>query len=209
MFSKTQIKLTIDSWPGSSRVTSEKVPTELAYETVTQGTKRDHNGQRINSGTAVKMVWGFELKPDQSRLRCLKLRLDPRQKMPRYVSEDALDRQLILSGKTAEDAVADYLSLAFSHVKHVMKNRFGEHMVETTPIDVILTVPAVWSDAAKDATLSAAEKAGMGTEITMISEPEAAAHYAINSIDNQHKILNAEDNFIVCDAGGGTVDLIR
>ncbi|KAI4727826.1 actin-like ATPase domain-containing protein [Aureobasidium sp. EXF-10728] len=197
----------ITKWGG---ITSEKVPTELAYETATQGIKRSFGGQPINTPgrTTEKITWGFDLKPGQPRLRCLKLRLDPRQKLPSYVSKNALDGQLLLSGKTAEGAIADYLSLAFARVKDEMTKRLGEHMMKTTPIDVILTVPAVWSDAAKDATLRAAEKAGMGTNIGLISEPEAAAHYAIESVDNKKKILQVGDNIIVCDGGGGTVDLI-
>ena len=40
----------------------------------------------------------------------------------------------------------------------------------------------------------------------MISEPEAAALYALNALD-PHK-LKIGDTFMLCDAGGGTVDLI-
>lgn len=38
----------------------------------------------------------------------------------------------------------------------------------------------------------------------MISEPEAAAVYTLKAIQPNH--LNIGDNFIVCDAGGGTVE---
>jgi len=65
-------------------------------------------------------------------------------------------------------------------------------------------VPAVWSDSAKNATLQAAKKAGI-FPVTLIKEPEAAALYTISSLDFT---LNAEDAFVICDAGGGTVDLI-
>jgi molecular chaperone DnaK (HSP70) len=65
----------------------------------------------------------------------------------------------------------------------------------------------VWSDAAKNATRKAAEGAGMGGEggkgIRLISEPEAAAVYTLKAI--QPNGLNVGDNFVVCDAGGGTV----
>lgn len=70
-----------------------------------------------------------------------------------------------------------------------------------TKTQFVLTVPAVWSDAAKDATLKAAEKAGMGArgELKLISEPEAAAVYTLKAIQPNH--LKIGDNFIVCDAG--------
>lgn len=64
------------------------------------------------------------------------------------------------------------------------------------------------SDAAKNATLQAAERAGMGKEheLKIISEPEAAAVYALKM--TPPKGLQIGSNVVVCDAGGGTVDLI-
>ncbi len=41
--------------------------------------------------------------------------------------------------------------------------------------------------------------------VTLIKEPEAAALYTIRSLDF---CLNVGDAFVICDAGGGTVDLI-
>lgn len=102
---------------------------------------------------------------------------------------------------TTEEAVSDFIAAVYSQAKEAMSQKF-EGMISTTPIKVILTVPAVWSDAAKDATLRAAEKAGLGTDIRMISEPEAAANYAISSIDHKHKLLHVGDNFIIADCGG-------
>lgn len=71
-----------------------------------------------------------------------------------------------------------------------------------------MTVPAIWTDAAKNATLQAAERAGLGNrhDLRLISEPEAAAVYTLKAIQPNH--LKIGDNFVVCDAGGGTVDLI-
>lgn len=42
-----------------------------------------------------------------------------------------------------------------------------------------------------------------GKNIRLISEPEAAAVYTLKAI--QTNALNVGDNFVVCDAGGGTV----
>lgn len=154
------------------------------------------------------MRWGFELDPHDLRLRYLKLRLDERQDYPLCVSKEIIDNLLKQSGVNVAEAVSDYMSAVFRRAREAMVARFGEDMVSNTPIKVMVTVPAVWSDAAKDATLKAAEKAGMGTNIHMISEPEAAANYAINSIDRQRKLLKTSDTFIILDAGGGTSDLI-
>jgi len=42
-----------------------------------------------------------------------------------------------------------------------------------------------------------------GKGIRLISEPEAAAVYTLKAI--QPNSLSVGDNFVVCDAGGGTV----
>ena len=61
---------------------------------------------------------------------------------------------------------------------------------------------------AQSKTRSCAERAGMGSGTTLhiISEPEAAAIYSLDAMDPHG--LEVGDTFVVCDAGGGTVDLI-
>lgn len=71
--------------------------------------------------------------------------------------------------------------------------------VDDTPIEYILTVPALWSDRARNLTFECAKKAGM-SRISCISEPEAAAIYTLSAI--QPNSLQIDDNFVVCDAGG-------
>jgi molecular chaperone DnaK (HSP70) len=48
-----------------------------------------------------------------------------------------------------------------------------------TPMECWITLPAIWSDEAKDATLQAAKRAGFGNrpgdDVFTIAEPEAAA----------------------------------
>ena len=71
-----------------------------------------------------------------------------------------------------------------------------------------ITVPAVWSDMAQAKTRACAEAAGMGkgTALHIISEPEAAALYALDAMDPHN--LKVGNTFVLCDAGGGTVDLV-
>ena len=47
---------------------------------------------------------------------------------------------------------------------------------------------------------------GFGHALHIISEPEAAAVYALDVLDPH--IIKVGDTFVLCDAGGGTVDLI-
>ncbi|KAL0470990.1 hypothetical protein QR685DRAFT_270570 [Neurospora intermedia] len=189
----------IKTWPGGNGITSDKVPTELSYAAV-----------RPNAppGTAPAVKWGFQFRPEESRIRCVKLFLDRSQKLPFYVNPKETATQLKNNRKTVVDAVSDYLTQIYKHTMDTLTRRYGESFMASTKVDFVLTCPAVWSDAAKNATLQAAERAGMGaqSQIQMISEPEAAAVYTLKAIQPNH--LKIGDNFIVCDGGGGTVDLI-
>ncbi|KAH8677378.1 hypothetical protein BX600DRAFT_124271 [Xylariales sp. PMI_506] len=188
----------IKTWPGGNGITSDKVPTEISYDTPVNAPP----------STEPHVKWGFQFKPEESRLRCIKLFLDRSQKLPFYVSPQETATQLRKFNKNVVDAVSDYLTQVYNHTMDTLTRRYGESFMASTKVDFVLTCPAVWSDAAKNTTLQAAERAGMGSksDIQMISEPEAAAVYTLKAIQPNH--LNVGDNFIVCDAGGGTVDLI-
>ncbi|KAI0900806.1 actin-like ATPase domain-containing protein [Annulohypoxylon nitens] len=188
----------IKTWPGGNGITSDKVPTEISYDFPPNHTPE----------TKPNVKWGFQFKPEESRLRCIKLFLDRTQKLPFYVSPQETATQLKKYNKTVIDAVSDYLTEIYKHTMDTLTRRYGESFMASTNVDFVLTCPAVWSDAAKNATLQAAERAGMGlkADIQIISEPEAAAVYTLKAIQPNH--LSVGDNFIVCDAGGGTVDLI-
>ncbi|PVH69876.1 actin-like ATPase domain-containing protein [Cadophora sp. DSE1049] len=84
---------------------------------------------------------------------------------------------------------------------------WGQDFIDSTPIEYILTVPAVWSDKAKSDTLWCASQAGFGAmdKIRLITEPEAAAVYTFTTLP-EYSVKKGEI-FITCDAGGGTVDL--
>ena len=47
---------------------------------------------------------------------------------------------------------------------------------------------------------------GRGEALQIVSEPEAAATYVLKAMD-AHEVM-VGDTFVLCDAGGGTVDLI-
>ncbi|KAK4228021.1 hypothetical protein QBC38DRAFT_171575 [Podospora fimiseda] len=188
----------IKMWPGGNGITSDKVPTEISYDVPANSPP----------GTPPTVKWGFQFRPEESRLRCIKLFLDRSQKLPFYVSPLETAAQLKRFNKTVVDAVSDYLTQIYKHTMDTLTRRYGESFMASTNVDFVLTCPAVWSDAAKNTTLQAAERAGMGaqSQIQMISEPEAAAVYTLKAI--QPNNLKVGDNFIVCDGGGGTVDLI-
>jgi molecular chaperone DnaK (HSP70) len=169
-------------------ITSDKVPTEIAYVP-------------SNDPSKPSIKWGFQFKPEETRLRCIKLFLDKTQKLPSFVSPLETAAQLRQSQKTVMEAVSDFLTQIYNHTMETLSRRYGETFMGMTKVQFVLTVPAVWSDSAKDATLKAAERAGMGSkgDVNLISEPEAAAVYTLKAI--QPNNLSVGDNFIVCDAG--------
>lgn len=121
------------------------------------------------------------------------------------------------SSKPPVDIVADFLAQVKLHLIKNLDQKFGAKLWRTLPITLIVTVPAVWSDAAKDRTLQAFEKAGFNPcEFPLLkapiltTEPEAAAIHTIKTMrgSTQDKALAVGDGFTVCDMGGGTVDLI-
>ena len=110
-----------------------------------------------------------------------------------------------LPDKTALDYAGDYLSRINQYVlREVLPSRFGERFLQNQKLTFVITVPAIWSDKAKDHTRQAAYAAGIQKDdLTLITEPEAAALYCATLCDEVD--LEPGDRFMICDAGGGTV----
>lgn len=115
--------------------------------------------------------------------------------------------------KNPEEIVTDYLTKIFQYVdKYVEKFR-----VLGLPVDIVVTVPVNWSYRAKNSTLRAIRTAGFNEEnfpnlqdIIMVTEPEVAAIYTARflKIEMQKDFLKVGECFVLCDAGGGTVDVV-
>jgi molecular chaperone DnaK (HSP70) len=56
---------------------------------------------------------------------------------------------------------------------YMLEQKLGAAVLRTIPIEFCLTVPAIWSEAAKEKTLKACQKAGIESEseILLVSEP--------------------------------------
>ncbi|KAI4925412.1 hypothetical protein J4E85_007291 [Alternaria conjuncta] len=190
----------IKDWPSRHTKigTKEKVPSEIALKDRTQ--------------------WGSLIAPNVQRHMWTKLLLDDAKagEVDKILKELTLDDNRGPSSKPV-DIIAEFLA----HVKaHVIKNldiQYGKGLWRSLPITLVITVPAVWSDSAKSATLKAVNKAGFNNielpqlkRTVLTTEPEAAAIYTIQSIRGgiQDEQFAVGDGFIVCDMGGGTIDLI-
>ena len=185
----------ITQWPdgdptGLEGHTSKKVPTEIQY-------------------IGDKIKWGFEIKESTQRHKWFKLELDPSAASNRFNLIDDLPDRYALPPPyelDPEKLVTDYLRALVGPVDNYIKNTFGESVLRDTPKEYIITVPGNWPHASQQKTRACAARAGLGTDLAVVSEPEAAAIYAIKTLNPS--ALDIGDTFILCDCGGGTVDLI-
>nr|XP_022319099.1 heat shock 70 kDa protein 12B-like isoform X2 [Crassostrea virginica] len=102
-----------------------------------------------------------------------------------------------------------------SHFLERLKERNFRSEITEDKIRYIVTVPAIWSDAAKQLMKEAAIEAGISQHRLMLAyEPEAAAVYCSQRIP-QHLMIGEEDSvkflpnqsYVLVDLGGGTVDI--
>ena len=114
-------------------------------------------------------------------------------------------------GKSPVEVVADYLSEVRKHAWAKLEVKYGAELFRTLTKELVITVPAVWSERAKDLTLKAVTKAQWDvSKIAIVTEPEAAAVYTLKYMSSgvQQDQIKVNDHFVLVDAGGGTVDLI-
>lgn len=59
------------------------------------------------------------------------------------------------------------------HLMYTLDQKLGASILRTIPIEFCLTVPAIWTEVAKEKTLRACQKAGLKSEseILLVSEP--------------------------------------
>jgi hypothetical protein len=223
----TSIKL-VQEWPGNAvHGNKEKVPSRIAYLPPKPGS------------TESEVQWGdlISWRTRATVHACMKLAFDEKQSTSPQASRllmalltsnfDDLsveDIEAALSGqdtgpaappaypgKDNIDIVADYLT----HVKEAayadMQKRIEPALFASMRKEVVVTVPAVWSERAKDLTMKAVSRADWGADkYSMVTEPEAAAIYTLREMSEtaSQQDLKVGDTFVLCDAGGGTVDLI-
>jgi hypothetical protein len=166
----------IKSWPGGVG-NFEKAPTEISY---------------TSNGSA----WGYEIRPGTERSSYFKLLLDANTTATQYDSpgltsaHGSYSRTPLPAGKLATAVTTDYLRHLYNHLMDTLRRRLVLTL-DNTPIQFVLTTPAIWSHGAQSATCEAAKRAGftsrVGDTLSMVSEPEAAASYCLKEIFSQRK----------------------
>ncbi|EXJ65390.1 hypothetical protein A1O7_01731 [Cladophialophora yegresii CBS 114405] len=199
---------TFTDWPGALRENNEhneKTPSVISYASENP----EQEGQD---------AWGYEVEPGSKSYAWTKLLLDARSQAARYddpTLRTHMGRGLLQlpPGKKAVQVVGDYLKKVHDHlIDAIIEKCGGSDILDVTPIEYWLTVPAIWSDKAKAATREAALYAGFGSrridEINLIPEPEAAAMLALKtSVSETDSLVKPNTGVLVCDCGGGTVDI--
>ncbi|KAI9768127.1 MAG: hypothetical protein M1839_004184 [Geoglossum umbratile] len=179
----------ITDWPGREGQGLGKVPTVMRY---------------ADDGS---FSWGYEIEQtSKEKLEGIKLLLDPDQSRQTYaLSLLNTTTSLRKLGKSAIDVAADYIDAIYKHAIANIEKTYPHEFIKGVQKEFVLSVPAIWSDRARDDTLTAAKRSGIHP-ITLIKEPEAAALYTLNRMKGRG--FQVGDAFVICDAGGGTVDLI-
>jgi molecular chaperone DnaK (HSP70) len=176
----------ISAWPGQSNENNEKVPSRICY------TEKPPN---------LEIKWGNQIRPNQKgRVYALmKLKLDERLKKSTQLKlllallssnleglnldSDDDDGPPEYPGKAPVEIVADYLTEVRKHVWYELGEQFAGGLFDSLRKELVVTVPAVWSERAKDLTLKSVQKANFMTDqIMLVKETEASAVYTLKTM---------------------------
>lgn len=170
---KKEVRL-VDDWPNpqATVATHEKVPTKIAYK----------GGKPV--------TWGYNIGSGEQCFQWFKILLDPENKYRKHAQQPLESQQLMGSiNKTADEVVADYMRMLWDYTKLDIARLKGDNWQSAYELKIVITVPAIWSDAAKVRTKKAAEAAGIPSNISLVSEPEAAAHAVLANMSDEDEPL--------------------
>ncbi|KAI3333754.1 hypothetical protein F4824DRAFT_490685 [Ustulina deusta] len=195
----------VSLWPTSTdnrrkNSDSQKVPTKLHY---------DEYGE---------LSWGFKIPAGVETIEWFKLLLLNDEDLQNHLQDSShlhdAKKSLSKLGKNAVQLIGDYLKVLWDHALTQIQNAKGQALIDGMPFEVVVTVPAIWTDYSRCRMREAAGLAGIlkdriagRTTLSFISEPEAAAIATMPELENRGD-LQVGDSIIVLDAGGGTVDII-
>ena len=183
----------ITNWPGTGREEG-KALTELCYE---------------DDGIS----WGYDTQPESDPVRWFKLMLLKNEDLDPEVRDSEFlvraRRMMKENGKIAVDFIADHLRALWTHAISAINKARGEAIVESLAFHVVITVPAIWKDYARQIMREAVQNAGIldwrlagSTKLTFAPEPEAAALCTLYELSDGVQDGNV---YVIYDAGGGTV----
>lgn len=140
-------------------------------------------------------------------------------KMALYSKNDILNKELTIPDSEGKHKKAiDVFSIVIKYLKELIIksteiSKVGDKSKFESEIQWILTIPAIWSDSAKQLMREAAILAGIPEKrLRFVLEPEAAALFCRHQLleVTQHislRKLSPGTKYILADLGGGTADI--
>ncbi|RPA72014.1 hypothetical protein BJ508DRAFT_367491 [Ascobolus immersus RN42] len=221
----------LTSWKGKPDMVLSKVPTIIAYP------KDDKAGLPILWGYEAlgrseddprsEDIPRFKLD-DYIRYSNFKLRLpchgsdsDGAEPDPDWHNYEDVDPERSAGGRSAEEVTRDYLNLLFEHFEESIVDLEPDYSSIGCDYHILLTVPATFTKRTLRVFESILRRTIMAnrtnSDMTIhlqagsYREPEAASMYTFFELSNTSRMaegkLNINDCFVICDAGGGTVDV--
>ncbi|KAH7070302.1 hypothetical protein FB567DRAFT_613128 [Paraphoma chrysanthemicola] len=207
----------INDW-GPDMKNHDKVPSVISYTNASEDFQQ----------------WGSSLSPDAVTMVRKKLELchhslqgeldlvvQVLEGMKNLNFEDLIqgskERKLpVYACKTPEQIITDYLTKIFTYLDQTVDS-FSESFRKYTKTDLVVTIPTDWPYEAVNSTYRSISKAGFNSvnfprlnDPMFVAESEAAARYTVRYYKDTQGMEFLKDNscFVLCDAGGGTVDVV-
>ncbi|CAG2237770.1 unnamed protein product [Mytilus edulis] len=140
-----------------------------------------------------------------------------RFKMTLYTREDISTNMEIEDVRGNSLPAIDVFAAAIGALTHHMMEHVERQRINLQPNEIkwVLTVPAMWTDKAKEFMRECAEKAGIRKDRLVIAlEPEAASIYCqhlppdkMTGAIEGFSVADEGSKYLVIDIGGGTVDI--
>lgn len=179
-----------------------KVPSKISY---------DRDGK--------VMKWGFEADgSDGITMEWFKLALVAGKGLPSHLKDSTklneTKKNMRDLGINARQVMAQYMDKIWAHAKDEIMKTIGRRALESLPIHVVVTIPAIWDnqaiqtmkEAAASSILQSRPTGPMGlTTYEFLSEPEAAVQAYAKELQVK---LSVGEVVLVVDLGGGTGDII-
>ena len=99
-------------------------------------------------------TWGAQ-RHKFEKIEGIKLLLDPEQETPWYLPQSTsnITAKLARLDKSALSVAADYIRVIYEHAMSRIESKIPADYIQMCEKKFVITVPAVWTDKAKDTTL--------------------------------------------------------
>ncbi|KAH7115268.1 hypothetical protein B0J11DRAFT_471111 [Dendryphion nanum] len=209
----------VQNW-GPQMGNHDKVASRIAYTTGPSGEGQQW-GAAIDASAVTMVHTKLELDPTSisDELDSILHSLQGMKNLHfEYIKDSTTHSVPAYTHKTSEEIVTDYLTNLFrcaEQVVEALSADLGTRSLLST--DIVITIPTEWSYKAMNSTFRAISAAGLNQqsfpmlkEVIFVSESEAAAVYTARYLRDTfgQDFLQLNESFVLCDAGGGTVDVV-